>query len=91
MLEYNVAEKLMKEKNRTGTVFPDLTRICELEVSVNDWRDYRVGQEFSWQPPLSAFKPIFTIPSIEYSQVDLTVFKIYLQASQRGTRRDSQS
>ena len=85
MLQYNVVAKLAQESDRTRKVFADLSRICEVEDSVNDWRDFASEPNPPWNPPLDVFKPLFTICHIEYSQVDLTVLKIYLHATQRGT------
>eukprot|EP01022_Parablepharisma_sp_SALTPOND_P000968 TRINITY_DN105358_c0_g1_i1.p1 TRINITY_DN105358_c0_g1~~TRINITY_DN105358_c0_g1_i1.p1 ORF type:complete len:572 (-),score=29.68 TRINITY_DN105358_c0_g1_i1:2048-3706(-) len=84
ILTYKPKVKREMEKDRTRKVFADLSRICELEDSEMEWRDFRCERQPESVFPFEELRRCFKIEHIEYSNVDNYVIKMYLRACRKG-------
>jgi len=84
ILNYKGTEKREKEKRTEIKVFADLSRICELEDSEMEWRDFKCDKQPKSIFPFGKLTKCFKFEDIEYSNIDNYVLKIKLRAQTIG-------
>ncbi len=84
ILTYRGKAKREAEADRSMKIFADLSRICELEDSEQDWRDFRGEGQPEDVFPFSELRRCFDIRQIDYANVDIYVLKMYLAAKTKG-------
>jgi len=84
LMKYNAREKREIEKDKARKVFADLSRICELEDSEMEWRDFRCEYQDEKMFPFELLNKCFKIEQLEFSNVDNYVIKMTLRAACKG-------
>eukprot|EP00826_Nyctotherus_ovalis_P027992 TRINITY_DN2198_c0_g2_i1.p1 TRINITY_DN2198_c0_g2~~TRINITY_DN2198_c0_g2_i1.p1 ORF type:complete len:505 (-),score=127.95 TRINITY_DN2198_c0_g2_i1:153-1667(-) len=84
LLTYKGREKREKEKHTEVKVFADLSRICELEDSEMEWRDFLYDSQPKSIFPFKMLTRCFKIEDLEYSNIDKYVLKVKLRATVKG-------
>ncbi len=84
LISYRGKAKREAETDRSTKVFADLSRICELEDSEQDWRDFCCEYQPSNVFPFAEVQKCFDIRQLDYSNVDIYALKMQLVAQRRG-------
>lgn len=85
LYNYKIEKKIENELDTSRKLFADFGRICEVEDSEVEWFNSSYEQlSKTLINYLDLFLPYFEVTKIETSQVDKTVYKIYLFANQMG-------
>ena len=85
MNNYNITNKIANETDTARKLFADFGRICELEDSEIEWFNADYYHREKKIPNLKSLLKNFILKKLEFSEIDITVYKVHLQAKKEGT------
>ena len=97
---YNRSYNITPDRNKFQKYFADLSRVCDLEDTVNEWFDkeylYEVGPVSLTQhikrhidDLLAQLRRQFRVCRVEVGGIDFSVWKVYLKALDSGATNES--
>ena len=84
-LNYQRDKQMLNEEDKSTKLVADLSRVCELEDSQQEWRfpTYDTLPKGSLDF-LKKFRSCFMVKEVEFAHVDILVLKVQLLATRKG-------